>query len=69
MKNWQPSFLKALSAVLGNLSAGWFGVAIIVPNFVNPLTLDGFLILTRDVAFGIVFLAATVIIERILHHE
>jgi len=30
-KKWQKAFYKGLSAISGNLSAGYFGIIIIVP--------------------------------------
>lgn len=58
------AFLKALSQVLGNLSATWFAVAFITPNFSNLSSTETLIVLTKDVSFGIVFLLATTLIER-----
>ena len=49
-----PVLYLTISDVFANLSAGWFGAALIVPTFSNaPLSFD-FSILITDVFFGIV---------------
>lgn len=68
VKKYRFPFLRALSGVLGNLSAGWFGVAFITPNFVDIHTLQAIITLTKDMLFGILFLLATTIVERSIKH-
>lgn len=58
------AFLKTLSAVLANLSAGWFGLAIVTPNFSSLFSQETIILLTKDISFGIVFLIAATLIER-----
>jgi hypothetical protein len=61
--------LRAISGVLGNISAGWFGVAMITPNFVDIRTFEAQITLTKDLLFGILFLVATIIIENFIKDE
>ena len=57
-------WFKALSGLAINLSACWFGAAIITFNFLGPSRVGGFWILTYDVLFGILFLLFTVKLEK-----
>ena len=57
-------WLKALSGLSINLSAAWFALAMVTPNFANLSTPDALIVLIRDIASGIVFLIINVIIER-----
>lgn len=50
--NW----FEILSDLFINLSAGWFGAVIIVPNFAGLNRSLNFLVLTVDVIFGMFFL-------------
>ena len=59
-------WLKALSGLCINLSAGWLGGAVISFNFLEPSRMGGFWILTYDLFFGIVFLLFTVKLEEYL---
>lgn len=45
-----------LSDLFINLSAGWFGVVIIVPNFSEEKGRKKYIVLTADILFGIVCL-------------
>jgi len=58
------AFLKMLSAVMANLSAAWFAIAFITPNFSHLSTIEIMILLTKDISFGIVFLLAATLIER-----
>lgn len=69
MHKWREPFLKALSSVLGNLSAAWFGLAFITPSFLDIRKIEALPVLTLDIILGIVFLALTTIVERILEYE
>lgn len=60
------SWLRAYSGLSINLSAAWFGLAIVTPNFSDITTMEGFLTLTRDIMFGIIFLVTCVRIEEFL---
>ena len=57
-------WLKALSGLSVNLSAAWFGLAVVTPNFANILKIETVVTLTRDVLFGIIFLLLTVFFEK-----
>lgn len=59
-------WIKALAGLCINLSAGWFGLAIITPNFSELSETEALLVLTRDVFFGILFLYLTVKLEEYL---
>ena len=63
------AFLKALSQVFANLSATWFTLAFVTPNFSNVFNTKSIIVLTTDIVFGIVFLALTTIVERIITNE
>lgn len=58
--HWQ----KALSGLCVNLSAAWFGLAFITPNFADLSSLEVIFVLIRDCFFGIVFLSISAVIER-----
>lgn len=60
------AWLKALSGLSVNLSAAWFTLAIVTPNFSSLANIEALLVLTRDLVFGIVFLVLTVIFERLI---
>lgn len=64
MTKTKRAFFKALSSVTGNLSAAWFAIAFITPNLSDFSIIEIILLLTKDIAFGIVFLLATTLIER-----
>ena len=53
--NYRP-WLKSLAGLSINISAAWFGLALITPNFINSGLGEFLIVLTRDVTFGIVFL-------------
>lgn len=61
----QP-WLKALSALSINLSAAWFDLAILTPNFAKTQYLQVVIALTLDFMLGILFLLFTVKIEGLL---
>ena len=65
MKQYRRPFLRALSAVAANISAAWFILAFVTPNFAG-VSIESIITLTRDILLGIVFLVLTTIIERIL---
>jgi len=63
-KKWQKSFYKGLSAISGNLSAGYFGILIIIPAL-NRLTVSvDYLFLIFDSIMGILLLILTIVFER-----
>ena len=66
MKRKYKPLLRATSAVLGNLSAGWFGLVLVAPNFTDITKIESILTLTKDAIFGIVFLVLTTIVERMI---
>jgi len=63
-KKWQKAFYKGLSAISGNLSAGYFGIIIIVPAL-NRLSVSvDYLFLIFDSIMGILLLILTIVFER-----
>lgn len=63
-KKMQKAFYKGLSAISGNLSAGYFGILIIIPAL-NRLTVSvDYLFLIFDSMMGILLLVLTIIFER-----
>ncbi len=59
-------FLATISDLLVNLSAGWFGVVFIVPNFSKEKGFRKLLILTLDICAAIVCLIAAFLLRSIL---
>lgn len=63
-KKWQKAFYKGLSAISGNLSAGYFGILIIIPAL-NKLSVSiDYLFLIFDSIMGILLLVLTIVFER-----
>ena len=63
-KKLQKAFYKGLSAISGNLSAGYFGIIIIIPAL-NRLTVSvDYLFLIFDSIIGILLLVLTIVFER-----
>ena len=60
------SWLKALSNLSINLSAGWFATVLIVPAFRDRP--EFLLSLTLNLLYGILFLYGSVRLESILEH-
>ena len=56
MSRWKIAWLKTLSALTVNLSAGWFAAVIIVPNLSIINDLDNMAVLIYDLIFGSIFL-------------
>lgn len=56
--------LRVISGICGNIAAGWFGVILIVPGFSWPESFADWVILTRVIAFGIVFVLLAYFFER-----
>lgn len=48
------TFLLTLANIFDNLSAGWFGAALIIPAFSGELISFSFPILITDIIFGTV---------------
>ena len=57
-------WLKAFSGLCINLSAVWFTLAIITPNFVSLKEAEAIFVLLKDLFFGIVFLILTAVLEK-----
>lgn len=63
-KKWQRAFFKGLSAISGNLSAGYIGIIIIMPAL-NRLTVSiDYLLLIFNSMMGILLLVLTIYFER-----
>jgi len=60
------TLLVTISDLLVNLSAGWFGVVFIVPNFSKEKGLRKLLILTLDMCAAIVCLIAAFLLRSIV---
>jgi hypothetical protein len=65
MNRWKIAWLKTLSALTVNLSAGWFAVLVIVPNFAHVGNWDNLIVLFYDLMFGTIFLVSSVWLEKI----
>lgn len=57
-------FLRALSGLFINLSAAWFILAFVTPNFADITMRASQIILLRDVFLGILFFVITVLVEK-----
>ena len=62
-------WLRAFSGLFINLSALWFSLAFITPNFTSLNKLDALAILTGDIVSAILSLVSTVKIEEFLDYE
>lgn len=58
---------RAVSGLLLNLSAAWFGIVLVVPTFFSRP--DWLFVLTVNVTYGIVSLWASVELDKLLEHE
>lgn len=66
-KMFTPSWLRILSALFTNLSAGMLGVVIIAPNFLPVNNPENFFLLTYDIVSAIVFLLVAVRFDEALN--
>lgn len=64
MSRWKIAWLKTLSALTVNLSAGWFAAVIIVPNLSIINGLGNIAVLIYDLVFGSMFLLLGVWLEK-----
>ena len=62
--SWKSAWRSALSGLTINLSSGWYGAIIILPNFSPVKTWADLGILLYNVIFGSIFLVLTVLVER-----
>jgi len=62
------ALLKSLSGLTINLSAGWFGLALITPNFSVVAGIKELSLLLYDVTFGILFLWFSYKLEKMLKY-
>lgn len=58
------SWLRVLSGLFTNLSAGWFGLIIITPNFWPLNKAENVWVLIYEVVFAIVFLVGAVKLDE-----
>lgn len=63
-KKDRKAFSRILSGLCINLSAGWYGVVLIAPNFWPVGEFKNALVLTYDVLSGTLFLYFAFILER-----
>lgn len=61
---WKKALFKALSGLTINLSSGWFGAILILPNFSPIKTWADFWVLIYNVVFGSIFLGISILIEK-----
>lgn len=66
MTFYTKPWLKTFSGLSLNLSAGFLGAVVILPNLFPVKTLSDFLVLTFNLFFGIIFMLLTVRFEEIL---
>lgn len=64
-KDLVPWF-KTFAGLSVNLSAAFFGLAIVTPNFLKTSYPESIIVLTWDLLLGILFLLATVVLEKFL---
>lgn len=64
MNRWKIAWLKTLSALTVNLSAGWFAAVIIIPNLSIINGLDNLAVLIYDLVFGSIFLLLGAWLEK-----
>lgn len=63
-RKWQKAFFRGLGAISGNLSAGYFGIIVILPAL-NRLSVSvDYLFLIFDSIMGILLLVLTIVFER-----
>lgn len=60
---------RNLSAPSVNMSAAWFGVVVVVPNFWPLGNLSSLMLLMFDLFAGILFLLITVRLEEVLEKQ
>lgn len=53
---FNPDICNILSQLFINLAAGWFGISLIVPKFIQIFTLEDFWWLIKNILFGILSL-------------
>jgi len=58
------SLLKTVAGICGNLSAAWFGFILISPGFEQLSTSEEWVVLTRSLILGILFLLIAYKLER-----
>lgn len=59
-------YLRAFSGLFVNLSAAWFSAVFVTPGLSDFDALSRFLVLTEDIAFGTIFLMATIKLGELL---
>jgi hypothetical protein len=64
-----PPWIISVSGVCQNLSAAWFGLAFVTPNFTPVNSPEGLFLLTLYTLFGMLFLVFSVRCEQILHYD
>jgi hypothetical protein len=60
----ERAIYKGLSAIIGNISAGYFGAIFIVPTLIKLRSLSDILLLIFDFLMGILLLVLTIVFER-----
>lgn len=62
-------WLKVLSALFVNLSAGWYGVVFITPELIELSNEAIWIVLIRDLFLGTLFLIEAKQMEEMLDHD
>lgn len=66
----QIAFLKILSNLFESLTAGWFALILITPNFINLSFLEITLFLLKNIFLGMVFMIISYFLEiKLLNYE
>ena len=63
-KKWQKAFFRGLSAILSNLSAGFYGTIIIYSSLSFPIVPTDLILMVFNFIFGTLLLLITVYFER-----
>ena len=59
------TFLEVITIVSINITSGWFGALLIIPNFVNGVTLDKYLnSLLSNLQYGILGLIVSILLTE-----
>ena len=59
------TFLEVITAIIINLTSGWFGVLLISPGFISEITLDKYLkSLMSNLQYGIFGLIVSLILTE-----
>ncbi len=69
MKRKYRPWLRTFSGVFQGLCTAWFSLAFVTPNVTSLNKIEGVLLLTLYILFGMLFLILSVKTEHILEYE